>query len=69
MSRKKKPNSNTIRSNAFRDRVTVAGGRRLDVSLSAEANAGLAVWRECVGAKSDTEAVELAILKAVNTRW
>jgi hypothetical protein len=53
------------RQKAYKDSVISKGGSRRTFLLSPEATAGLKVWRDCVGAKSDREAVELAILKSV----
>jgi hypothetical protein len=47
--------------------VLAKGGSRRTFLLSPEATKGLARWRECIGARSDKEAIELAILKAICT--
>jgi hypothetical protein len=56
---------NTNRQKAHVDGVLAKGGSRRTFLLSPEATKGLARWRECIGARSDKEAIELAILKAL----
>lgn len=64
MSRNKQKQQ-AARQAAFRERQTEAGGRRLDVFISARASQGLERWKAYTGAQSDREAVELAILSAI----
>lgn len=53
------------RKQAHVDAVIAKGGSRRTFLLSPEATKGLARWKDCIGAKSDKEAIELAILAAL----
>lgn len=53
------------RQQAHVDAVLAKGGSRRTFLLSPEATKGLARWRDRVGAKSDKDALEQAILAAL----
>ena len=53
------------RQQARVDAVLAKGGSRRTFLLSPEATKALKRWRDHTGARSDTQAVELAILAAV----
>ena len=65
MTVRKQDPTGAARQDAFRERQIAAGGRRIDVMISAKASAGLERWKSNTGAQSDREAVELAILTAI----
>lgn len=53
------------RQQAYVEAVLTKGGSRRTFLLSPEATKGLARWRERIGATSDREAIEQAILAAL----
>jgi len=53
------------RQQAHVDAVLKKGGSRRTFLLSPEATKGLARWRDRIGAKTDKEAIEKAILAAL----
>lgn len=65
MARNRTHKSKTARVQAFRDRVTEAGGKRVEFYLTPSAAKALARWKALTGATTNTTAINMAISAAV----